>query len=97
MPGLFDHMFDSDYRQREDIHSLRLDNELTDDNIRELQRSLIETRARLDRAELVVEAMFVYLENQGLMNRETLAMLVREVDGLDGKVDGKAEVKPTQQ
>ncbi|PRP92583.1 hypothetical protein ENSA5_47640 [Enhygromyxa salina] len=96
MSDLFIHLFDSAYRQRNDIETLRLDAEVDADNISHLRRRLDLTEARLDRAELVIEAMFVYLENQELMNRDTLAMLIREVDGLDGKVDGRAGVKPTE-
>ncbi|WP_146661615.1 hypothetical protein [Enhygromyxa salina] len=95
MAGLFTHLFDSEYRQREDIDTLRLDAELDADNIGRLGRELQATTQRLDRTELVLEAMFLYLENQGLMNRETLARLVQEVDELDGKRDGRARVKPT--
>jgi uncharacterized membrane protein affecting hemolysin expression len=95
MAGLLTHLFDSEYRQRQDIDTLRLDSELDADNITRLSRKLDATANRLDRAELVLEAMFLYLENQGLMNRETLAVLVREVDELDGKRDGRAGVKPT--
>jgi uncharacterized membrane protein affecting hemolysin expression len=95
MASLFQHLFDSEYRQREDIETLRLDTELDADNITRLARKLDATTKRLDRTELVLEAMFLYLENQGLVNRETLARLVREVDELDGKRDGRAGVKPT--
>jgi hypothetical protein len=97
MADFFAHLFDNEYRQRDDIETLRLDAELDADNIRRLAGHLDATRSRLDRAELVIEAMFVYLENQGLMNREVLATLIREVDGLDGKVDGRAGVKPTSE
>jgi hypothetical protein len=93
--GLFDNFFDNDYRQREDIDTLRLDAQLDTENIGRLTYKLHATAARLDRTELVLEAMFLYLENQGLMNRETLARLVQEVDELDGKRDGRAGVKPT--
>jgi hypothetical protein len=95
MAGLFTHLFDSEYRQREDIEALRLDAEVDVDVIAGLSTQLRDTKARLDRTELVLEAMFLYLENQGVMNRETLAVLVREVDELDGKRDGRAGVKPT--
>ncbi|PRQ02709.1 hypothetical protein [Enhygromyxa salina] len=97
MSSLFDHFFDDDHRQRQDINTLRLDAQLDADNIQLLCRRLDATMKRLDRAELVLEAMFLYLENQGLMNRETLARLVREVDELDGKRDGRAGVKPTDE
>lgn len=96
MADLFSHLFDSEYRQREDIETLRLDAELDADNIDVLRKRLDATSRRLDRAELVIEAMFMYMENQGMMNRETLAMLIREVDGLDGKIDGRAGVKPSE-
>jgi len=89
------HFFDNAYRQREDIDTLTLNAELDADNIGLLQRRIVELQVRLDRTELVVEAMFTYLENQGVMNRETLGVLIREVDGLDGKIDGVAGVKPT--
>lgn len=95
MADLFKHLFDSEYRQRQDIETLRLDAEVDVDNIRQLQRRLAATESRLNRTELVLEAMFLYLENQGIVNRETLAMLIREVDELDGKRDGRANVKPT--
>lgn len=97
MAGLFSHLFDNEYRQREDIETLRLDAELDADNFMLLRRQLLANQKRVDRAELVLEAMFMYLENQGLMTRETLAVLIREVDGLDGKIDGRADVKPTEE
>lgn len=96
MSDFFDHLFDSEYRQRDDINQLRHDTQNVDLDVDILRGQLAATQARLDRAELVLEALFMYLENQELLNREVFALVLREVDRLDGKQDGRAGVKPSE-
>lgn len=89
-------LFDHDAYQREDIDTLMLNAELDADNMNLLRKQLAETNVRLDRAELVIEALFMTLENKGLLTPEGFQALLQQVDDLDGTIDGKAGVKLTE-
>lgn len=90
------HLFDSDFYQREDIETLRQNAELDADNIQRMHQRINQLERRIDRNELVIETLFMALENQGLINPQVFQTLLREVDALDGQVDGRAGVKPSE-
>lgn len=90
------HLFDNDLYQRDDIETLRQNAELDGENIHRMRQRLDRLERRIDRAELVVETLFMALENQGLLNPQIFQTLLREVDALDGRVDGRAGVKPSK-
>lgn len=91
-----DYLFDSEFSQRDDLETLRKNAELDSDVLGGMQAELHRARARLDRAELVIETLFLTLENQGLLDPDKFKVLLREVDDLDGRVDGKAGVKVSE-
>lgn len=115
MSGFWDYLFDSEYKQRDDIDDAREQVSRVDDELRSitrglqrdqrqtqqavkragkalrhLRRQLDGAETRIDRIELVTEALFLHLEQHNGLTRERLRELMHEVDAADGKVDGKA-------
>ena len=55
--GLFDYLFDSEYKQRRDLLSLQDTNTVTTSTVDRVSSDLIALRLRVDRAELAAEAL----------------------------------------
>jgi hypothetical protein len=51
--------------------------------------SFREQKLRLDRLELLVQALFTHLERHGQLDRAQLAALVEQIDLADGALDGR--------
>ncbi len=82
--GYFKHLFDSDYRQREDIEMLR--NEL--DSIPNDSAQLRAMSKRMDRLELLCEALVELVVDKGLGTQAELSVLMQQLDLEDGVEDG---------
>lgn len=92
--GIWDHLFDSDYSQREDIEKLRA-------RIRKAAVGQGETNARLRRrieelegdlaeSALLLRSLFVYLKSQPGFAAKRFQAIVARIDAMDGTADGKA-------
>ncbi len=60
-----------------------------------LKQAHVRLRQRVDRIELVAEALFVHLERTGQLEGGAFAELMQELDAADGKVDGRAKTRST--
>ncbi len=83
MASFFDHLFDSNYRQREDISLLQSEVSTLDKTheIRELRLQIAQLR-------LLTSALASVIEQKGIATREELALTVQQIDLLDGIEDG---------
>jgi hypothetical protein len=63
---------------------------------REASRQLQELDERLDRAVMVVHAMWTLVAERTGLTNEDLARRVTEIDGRDGSVDGRITVQPVK-
>jgi len=52
-------------------------------------------RKRLNRVELVTEALFMHLEKQGQIDRAGLREMMEQIDARDGETDGRARKRGT--
>ena len=86
--NFFDHLFDSDYRQREDINSLhdQIDTLSTVPDHTEIIR---EMASRLDQLELLNKALLELVTQKGLVSQEEVGVMMKQIDLLDGVEDGK--------
>ena len=50
---------------------------------------------RLNRVELVTEALFMHLEKQGQIDRAGLREMMEQIDARDGETDGRARKRGT--
>lgn len=87
--SLWDLYLDNDVKQRDDIRALQLDSEIDASNTELMTRGLKAANRRIDRLELLLEGLLMYLENQGSISQDTLAVIMRELDKADGREDGK--------
>ncbi|HEU4532674.1 MAG TPA: hypothetical protein VFS00_01105 [Polyangiaceae bacterium] len=87
--SLWDHLFDSDWKQRSDIETTREQLDLAvgaNDALREI---VLWQGQRLDRLELLFETLFRGFEKSGVVDRASFARMVEQVDLADGLLDGK--------
>lgn len=56
-----------------------------------LKESHLRLRKRVDRIELVAEALFVHLERSGKLEADAFGELMQELDAADGKLDGRVK------
>lgn len=93
MPGFFDYVFDSDYKQRTDIEALRGNQhragrmtgrrlDRTEDRVEALEQELGEVA-------LLCRALLTCLRQAGALDPAKLEAAMREVDLEDGVLDGK--------
>lgn len=87
--SLWDYLFDSEYKQRDDIGSLQGQVQTSDEWITTLRSQLQAAQERADRLELVIEALVQLLEAKGSLGREELEIMVQRVDLADGVEDGR--------
>ena len=92
--GLFDFIFDSDLKQRHDLQ--RLESAASDsvEMSSTLAADTTALRRRVDRAELVVEAMFRLMQEKGVATADELKIFIARVDLEDGVEDGKISATP---
>jgi len=64
--------------------------------LEKLKQAHLRLRDRMDRVELVTEALFVHLESTGALDGPGLRKLIKQIDAADGKVDGRARKKPSK-
>lgn len=87
--SLWNYLFGSDWKQRSDIESTREQLDVAvgaNDALREI---VLWQGQRLDRLELLFEALFRGFEQTGAVDRATFAKMVEQVDLADGALDGK--------
>ncbi len=87
--SLWDYLFDSEYKQRDDIDALQGQLQTSDEWIAALKRQLQAAQQRVDRLELVLEALVQLLEAKESLGREELEIMVQRVDLADGVEDGR--------
>ncbi len=54
-----------------------------------VRKHFVALRDRVDRMELMLEALFVHSESKGDIDKDTLRRIMRELDAADGKQDGR--------
>ncbi len=86
--GLFDYLFDSEYKQRRDLLSLSDTTSVTTSTVDRVSSDLIALRLRVDRAELAAEAMFRLLQEKGMLTADELRTYIARIDLEDGREDG---------
>lgn len=87
--ALWDYILDDDWKQRRDIRTLQLNTELDGETLQRVAQALEAANRRVDRLELLLEGLLMYMENQGAIDRQTLTVIMRELDRADGREDGK--------
>ena len=92
--GLLDHMFDNDWRQRQDIEALKAQSRRLGRSRRKVTANL---RARVEELEdtvggltLLCRGLLEMMEKKGVWNEEEFRAICREIDAADGTLDGKA-------
>ena len=87
---MFDHMMDSEYRQRRDIRSLQ--QQVVDMSITPtVTPQVVDLMQRVNQLELLANALVSVIENKRLATREELEVMVQQLDLLDGREDGKIQ------
>jgi hypothetical protein len=84
-----DLFFDTEFRQRRDINTLRESLSESDDWLQSQSHSLRKAHERIEKLELVCEALFELMQLKGIASREELSLLVQRIDLADGFEDGK--------
>lgn len=87
--GFWDHLFDDDYKQRDDIESLKVSAGSTARSTGSLERRVGQLADRLGRLELTVQGVYRVLEEQGSITNEQFRELLVQVDLEDGREDGR--------
>ncbi len=87
--GIWDHMFDTDHKQREDIESLRVAAGSAVNSTGSLERRVGKLTERLGRLELTVEGVYRALESKGHITVEEFRELLVQIDLEDGREDGR--------
>jgi hypothetical protein len=88
--SIFSYVFDSELRQRGDIESTkaRLNSVVSSSRLSaERGRRL---RNDLDELALICRSLYVYMKQTPGFDAAKFAEIVKQIDGLDGEVDGKA-------
>lgn len=80
-----------DARQQEEIRELRLNAEWDAETLQQVKGALEATQRRVNRLELLLHGLLMYLENQGSIDRGTLDVIMRQLDRADGREDGKID------
>ena len=76
-------------RHDRELRELKSNAEFSEQYLEAARVELLETRRRVDRLELLLEGLLMYMENQGAIDRQTLTVIMRELDRADGREDGK--------
>lgn len=83
----------------DDLHELKQavkeGDEAAHERVTKLRVHFRVLRTRLNRVELVAEALFMHLESQGQIDRKRLLSLMEEIDARDGEADGRAKKRST--
>jgi hypothetical protein len=87
--SLWDYLFDSEYKQRDDINSLRAAAGAVAGTASSTSRKVDALRQRIDRQELLLETMYRALIGRNVVTEEEFKDLVAQVDLEDGFEDGK--------
>lgn len=87
--SVWKYLFDSAAEQHRDIDSLLGQVQSSDEWIVPLRSHLQATQRRVDRLELVCEALVRLLETKGKLGREEIEIMVQRVDLADGVEDGR--------
>lgn len=85
----WEYLFDSEYRQRSDIESLKRTAAIANDSVDVALDQLGEARRRIAQLELTMEALVRLLETKGGIERQELALMIQQVDLADGREDGR--------
>lgn len=83
------HLFDSEYKQRSDIESLKQQALNAPDPSRMI-RPLVE---RIDRLELLCKSLTELVVSKGIVSREELSVVTQQLDLADGVEDGKISAR----
>lgn len=65
------------------------------ERVSKLRKHFVALRDRLNRVELVTEALFAHFESKGELDRDRLRTLMDELDEKDGKRDGRVRKRVT--
>jgi len=75
--------------------SVRQSDEKLQERFAKLKKHFLALRDRVNRVELVTEALFAHFEAKGEIDRDRLRVLMACIDQADGKADGRARNKRT--
>ena len=90
--SFWDNMFDSEYRQRKDINTLRanmMDMSDVASAVEPMRGEVTHMRMKLDQLGLLCEALVQLLELKGGFKREELTLMIQRLDLADGVEDGR--------
>lgn len=94
--SLFDYLFDSEWRQRSDIESLRQERYRSNRLVNRHRRKALELDGRVkeledDLAELALfnATLLRMLTSKGVCTNDEFAGLLKSVDAEDGRIDGR--------
>lgn len=87
--GFWDHWFDDDYKQRDDIESLKVSAGSVAQSTGSLERRVGQLADRVGRLELTVQGVYRVVEQQGFITDEQFRQLLVQVDLEDGREDGR--------
>ena len=101
--GFFDHVFDSDYRQREDILKLQRKSRVMNGRRRraeikqrkhaeELEQRTTELEDTVGTLALMFKGLVGLMQEKGVWDDAVFSRICKEIDAADGVMDGKSGV-----
>lgn len=86
-------LFDTEYKQRQDIERIRSQVENAPDPVRIVEPLM----QRIDRLELLCKALTELVVSKGIATREELSVVTQQLDLADGVEDGKISARVRKQ
>ena len=87
--ALWDYLFDSEYKQRDDINTLQASTGLAAEQSGRNARTLQSLQRRVDQQDLLIEALFRIVKDKGLVRDVEIRETIAQIDLEDGVEDGK--------
>jgi hypothetical protein len=87
--SLWKYLFDTEWRQREDIELLRASSGTSQTDAQKSAKKLDHLQRRVDRAELLLESLYRLVSEKNLVTADEFRLMVARVDLEDGIEDGR--------
>jgi hypothetical protein len=87
--SLWKYLFDTEWRQREDIELLRASAGTSQTEAQKTAKKLDHLQRRVDRAELLLESLYRLVSEKNVVTADEFRLMVARVDLEDGIEDGR--------
>lgn len=87
--ALWDYLFDSEYKQRDDISMLQASTGVAAEQSGRNAKTMQSLRRRVDQQDLLIEALFRIVKDKGLVGDVDIRQTIAQIDLEDGVEDGK--------